>query len=695
MKAGQPERAMWQMDEDAGASQAVGSAPERTLELRGGVTPGVPGAKGTAVSFNGVDGYAVSDIPAVDTSVGFSVSAWAKLSKMPDQAAIIAAQPGNYAPGFELYYSKSYDRWVFNQYKADATGAGLVRAMAPSPGGVKADQWTHLVGVYSLGDKELRLYVDGALVGSTAYSTPWDARRGLQIGAGLYDGGRLASFFPGAIDEVQIFEKPLSAGEVTRLYGKQSLTAGRPARAVFPMDEPADATQLIGKAEVPAATFVGGVTSGQAGIAGRALTLNGIDGYATTKRPVLYNQRSFAVSAWAKLPKTKPDHAAIIATQTSTNRPGMELYYSAGYDRWVVNHYVTDTPDAKLIRAMQPEGQTAYGDTWTHLVGVYDEVAGKLILYVNGVKAGETDLKVNWYAGEAVQIGAGSYDGKPGSFFPGQIDDVRLFDRPVGAEEVQQIFRQRPIVKGRWTFESASGSPLVTPDASASGNGMKLYDGAELDSGRVDGGVNLDGLKGYGETSTVPVDTGASFTVTAWAQAAAVPDKGVALLSIPGTAQDAFSVRYEPSSDPDRDPGRWRIAVASADGTGATVTQVDNGQFLRPTRWTHLALVYDGFTKQLQLYVNGQLEEVGCADTDDTSGASCEDRVSWADDVLSFKATGPMQLGRAMTGPKTWGAYWPGSVSDVWAFQGTLTEAQVMQLAAGQPGMATEVPGAN
>ncbi len=218
----------------------------------------------------------MTDIPTVDTSTGFSVSAWAKLSTMPDQAAIIAAQPGNYSPGFELYYSKAYDRWAFNQYKADVSGAGIARAMQPSAGGAKAGQWTHLVGTYSSSSYELKLYVDGELVGTTIHDTPWDARRGLQIGAGSYD-GKPASFFPGVIDEVQIFDKPITAAEVTHLYNKEPVPSGRPARAVFSMDEPADATKLTGRAEVPAARFVGGVTPGQPGVAGKAMTLNGID----------------------------------------------------------------------------------------------------------------------------------------------------------------------------------------------------------------------------------------------------------------------------------------------------------------------------------------------------------------------------------------------------------------------------------
>ncbi|BFO21797.1 hypothetical protein SHKM778_81850 [Streptomyces sp. KM77-8] len=172
VKAGQPERATWQFDEGAGAAQAEGRTPARSAVLHGGVTAGIAGAKGTALEFNGTDGYAATDIPVLDTSGGFAVSAWVKLSRMPDSAAIIAAQPGNHSPGFELYYSKSLDRWVFNQYSSDSAGAPIVRAMAEQPGGVTAGTWTHLVGSYSTSDDALQLYVDGKLVGQTVYRTP-------------------------------------------------------------------------------------------------------------------------------------------------------------------------------------------------------------------------------------------------------------------------------------------------------------------------------------------------------------------------------------------------------------------------------------------------------------------------------------------------------------------------------------------
>ncbi|WNM36016.1 LamG-like jellyroll fold domain-containing protein [Streptomyces sp. Li-HN-5-11] len=687
VKAGQPERAMWQMDEAVGAGAAKGTAPERTLALRGGATPGVAGVTGTAVSFDGVDDYAASDIPTVDTSASFSVSAWAKMSTMPDHAAIIAAQPGNHAPGFELYYSKDLDRWVFNQYKADAPGAGIVRAMPSSPGGARAGEWTHLVGTYSADSDELKLYINGELAGTTTYSTPWDARHGLQIGAGSYD-GKPGSFFPGAIDEVQIFDKQLSSGEVTRLYSKESIISGRPARAMFAMDEPASATQLTGRAEVPDAKFVGDVSPGQPGVVGKAFSLDGTTGYTTTGRPLLDNQRSFAVSAWAKLPPAKPDHAAIIVTQAGVHRPGLELYYSSYYDRWAVNEYSADSSDATPIRAMQPDGTHALGAAWTHLVGVHDTVANKLTLYVNGVRAGETDLRADWYAGGPVQIGAGSYDGQPGSFFPGQIDDVRLYDRPVSAGEVQQLFRQRPLLKGRWTFEEQKSG--ISPDASPEGRAMALNGGASIGAGMIgEHGLELNGIGAYASAG-MPVDTSGSFTITAWARAAAVPAKSASVVSGDGSSQSAFDVRFVPDPNDPEGLGRWQLAIQDKDASDATVRLVDNSEFYDVRDWNHLALTYDGFTKEARLYVNGVLQDVACRD-DDGDGtpddAGCTDLLSWADNVLAFKASGAFQVGRAKAGQ-----FFPGQIDDVWAFQGALDDSQIEELATTFFDIPTEVP---
>ncbi|MFE5093345.1 LamG-like jellyroll fold domain-containing protein [Streptomyces sp. NPDC056638] len=692
--SGQLERAAWQFDESAGANQAEGATPAREAVLHGGVAAGAQGVdNGAALHFNGTDAYASTDVPTVNTANGFSVSTWVKLDTIPDGAAVVATQPGNNSPGFEMYYSKGYDRWVFNQYTADTADAGIARAMAPTAGDAIAGKWTHLVGVYSGGAKELRLYVDGALAGSTPYTTAWNARRGLQIGAANLR-GTVTNYFPGSIDDVRIFDKPVSATEVTQLYQHQPIGNGRTARLVFSLDEPVGATKVSGYAATQPLTFQGGATTGNRGISGNALTLDGVDDYGKTAAPHTDTERSFSVSAWAKMPATKPNHAAIIAAQAGTQKPGFELYYSSAYDRWVFSQYSSDTTDATPVRAMQAEGVKAQAGQWVHLVGVHDKVADTLTLYVNGTKASSVKLGGAWYAGGPVQVGAGRYGTDVTSYFPGQIDDVRIFDRPLAADEVLQMGKQRPELKNRWMFEEASTStPATTPDDAASKKPLTLHGGAQIGAGWIDsGGLELNGNDAYAATDALSVDTSGSFTVTAWAQAAATPDHPIVLLSAEGAKRSAFEVSFQPDAANPEGLGRWELALPDKDAADANVTQVSSSEFDDVRDWNHLAVVYDGFTKEARLYVNGILQEVACGDADGNGEAddtACQDLIAWADNVLTFKASGALQVGRASSSPQ---AYFAGAVDDVWTFQGALNDSQVSEMAGALFGLPTDVP---
>ncbi|GFH78513.1 hypothetical protein Sgou_31830 [Streptomyces gougerotii] len=709
VKAGQPERATWQLDEGAGAQAAQGSTPDRVLEVQGEPQYGLQGVKGTAIGFDGVDDYAQSDISVVDTDRGFTVSAWVKLSKMPTSTATVAMQPGNNRPGFELYYSSAYERWIFNQYESDTPDAKIVRAMAPQPGGVKVGEWQHLVGSYNGSERFIELYVDGKQVGQADLPSAWNARRGLVLGAASH-GGKAGSFFPGAIDQVQIFDKRITANEVDKLGRHERVgDPGRPATAVFEMDDTVESTALAkglrGQGGVLPADFHGGVTTGVEGVAGTAARFNGTDGYGRigkTSGPHVNTSRSFAVMTWAKLDK-KPTKAAIIAAQAGRERPGFELYYSEAHKRWAFNQYSSDAADAKVIRAMQPDEYQYKEDTWVHLAGVHDVVANTLTLYVNGTKAGSTPLDGAFYADQSMFIGAGQYSGAVDNHFPGTIDDVRLFDRTVSAEEVQQVYKQRPLVKARWKYDTAtSTSPATTPNEVAKGAALTLNGGAALDefAGATEtlgelGALVLDGTSGYASLNAAPVDTTGSFTFATWAQASATPEKPVTLASADGTKRGAFTIGYVPDPvSPDNGPGHWELKIGEEDTTQTTVVRVQAGEFYDVGLWNHLTLTYDGFKREARLYVNGLLTEIACADADgdgDGGNASCEDLVPWAENALTFKATS-LQIGRSAHDGSDAGRF-PGLVDDTWLFQGVLDEDQVAKLAASIYDIPTVVPG--
>lgn len=700
VRPGQPARAEWKLNEASGATQATGTGGARPLDLKGGPTLGVAGKKDGAVSLDGVDDYLISDIPTVNTSISFSVAVWVKLDRIPDTAAVVAAQPGNDAPGFELYYSKTYDRWVFDQYSADTASATPVRAMQAAAGSVHAGEWVHLVGTFGLGAKQLSLYVNGQLAGTAAYSTPWDAPRGLQIGAGSHS-GLPGGFFPGSVDDVRIYEKPLSATEVSGLYTSGSIGDGRPARAVFPLDEAATnadgnpTTQVAGHADVNPAVLRNGAKLGQAGRAGSALSLDGTDDYAATAGPHLNNQTSFSVAAWVKLSKAKPTQPAVIASQVGAVKPGFELYYSAAYG-WTFNQYTADDDDGTPLRATQGDPDLAPGGEWTYLVGSYDAVTDDSRLYVQGAWVDTAKVTAPFYASGAVQIGASKVSGAATSFFPGQISDVQLYDRALSAPEIAALFDSEATVEGRWKLDAASNSPATSPDdlvrEDHTAHPLTLGSGAVIDTTSLSnmigaGDLALNGTStAYAATSSSPIDTSKSFTVSAWATAPSRPTRPVTVMSMAGTATNSFAVRYVPDAKDPANAGRWQLVMANADSTSAVTATAEHSNFQNNNSWNHLAVVYDAFTGLMTLYVDGQPQVRSCQDTDDDGipdDVACTEQVSWNTAVLPFAAAKGLQLGRLKTGASTWGEYWSGAVDDVWAMQGAADDTQIAALAGG------------
>jgi hypothetical protein len=687
VKAGQPDRATWQMDEPAEAGAAEGSTPPRTLALHGGAVSGEPGKFGQALTLNGVDGYAGSDLTPVNTGAGHTVSAWVRLDRLPSTgSAVVASFPGSNVSATALYYSAAADRWVFNHRESDVAGATVARAMADTPGGVQTARWTHLVGVYDARG-QISLYVDGQLTGQQAFATNWTSRRGMMLGAITGGGNAPADFLPGALDQVQIFDRGISGQEAAELYAGQSAAdPGGPAVAVFALDEPLDhpKREVTGHGEVLPAVYHGQVTRGAEGIAGKAARFDGASGYAQVGEqggPHVNTYRSYTVSAWAKLDTLEASGSAIVASQSGVHKPGFALYYSPPAQRWIFNQYSEDSPSATITRAL---GAPAHANTWAHLVGVHDRVANTLTVYVNGVEAGQAELAGAFAAKGSMLIGAGAFDGTVSGFFPGSIDDVRVFDRVVSDEEVLQMFRQRPLVKARWKLDEAStATPATSPDDAGTAGAMTLAGGAQIGLGFIGSGLELDGVAGYASAPTVPVDTSTSFTITGWAQAAATPSTEAAVVSAEGTTQSAFALKFVPDAMDPAGLGRWEVVLPEVDTASPTVERVANSYFYDVREWNHLALVYDGFAKQARLYVNGVLQEIACGDADgdgEADEAGCEDLISWAEDTLTFKAGKSLQLGRAKTNG-TWGGYFPGVIDDVWAFQGALTDVQVEYLA--------------
>ncbi|MER5887937.1 LamG-like jellyroll fold domain-containing protein [Streptomyces sp. NPDC001941] len=200
----------WALDEGSGTTARDSGPNNSPLTLTPGTTwtAGVRG--GSALKFDGQGHFAQTAGPVLDTTTGYSVSAWATLDSLPGNYATVVSQDGRRQENpFYLQYGQG-------AFAFSTPGGNRARyATTPEPG-----RWYHLVGVRDAARNEIRLYVDGVLA-ATATPGPADVSTGpLSVGRAKWGGGNV-DFWHGSVDQVHAYDKALSPQEVSALYAAE------------------------------------------------------------------------------------------------------------------------------------------------------------------------------------------------------------------------------------------------------------------------------------------------------------------------------------------------------------------------------------------------------------------------------------------------------------------------------------------
>lgn len=195
----------WSLDEGSG-SVAHDTAGGHDAALVGGPS-WVGGVAGSALQFDGATQYAQTSGPVLDTVGNFSVAAWVRLDST-SRFATAVSQDGTTTSGFFVQYSAADQRFAFS------TGEGRALAdAAPTTG-----RRYHLVGVHDANAGTYTLYVDGQAQAAVSHQAQGDAATGpLAIGRAFAGGGR-ADYWPGPVDAVHVWNRVLSAADVSALY---------------------------------------------------------------------------------------------------------------------------------------------------------------------------------------------------------------------------------------------------------------------------------------------------------------------------------------------------------------------------------------------------------------------------------------------------------------------------------------------
>ncbi|MFL1427327.1 MULTISPECIES: LamG domain-containing protein [unclassified Nocardiopsis] len=383
---------------------------------------------------------------------------------------------------------------------------------------------------------------------------------------------------------------------------------------------------------------------------------------------------TFSVSVWVKLDRADAHHVAV--AQEGTRQSAFHLGYQSDTGRWVFKMSPEDEHwGGSRSWAEAESSRPAEVGVWTHLLGTFDSRTGGLTLYVDGVEQGEAAHTGEWNAAGPLTVGRDPSQGVGDHYWPGAIDDIRVWDRmvhhqPLSDRELEnEIWRlaNRPVApEGRWTLDEYDGTQVVDStdhglDATLHGDPSSAWNFAENDV-TASPGVRLGGDGEHIETSEPALRTDRSFSVAAWVRLdESALGRDAVTVSQSGEHQSAFQLGYGGSN------GKWTFRFSPGDEptTGDEEwSGVHSTALARSGEWTHLVGVYDHTRKEMVLYINGIEEARASVDH-------------------AWQAEGGLRIGGARLQGGN-GYHWTGDIDDVHVYQGVLSERDMDRVYMGE-----------
>ena len=307
-------------------------------------------------------------------------------------------------------------------------------------------QFSHVAGTWD--GTTLRLYINGILNNSSTPGTSPVASGCPFFIGGFYspDSGSshtVSQYFNGLIDEVSYYNRPLAPPEVQALYhagsaGKcpPNCTPASPGLVSWWRAE-GDAHDSIGNHN---GTLVNG-TGFATGKVGQAFSFNGSDqAVQIPYSPSLINS-NYSVETWIN-PQDQVDYSDGQAVIFGESYGFCQLVARPGTDGIHVAFLFGDHQGGWY--EVDNTGDDIPFDQFTHVAGTWDGTT--LRLYVNGnLNNSSTPGALPVASGCPFYIG-GFYSPEAGDchtvsqFFPGLIDEVSYYNRPLAPVEVQALY---------------------------------------------------------------------------------------------------------------------------------------------------------------------------------------------------------------------------------------------------------------
>lgn len=421
-----------------------GNGHDLTLENGASITPGY---EGDALTLDGTDQYAYGLIGSLPTSVALSM--WVKANDVSTEQSVLTEE-GDGAPSSSYHYTLV---GIYNG--AFYAGFWNIGDIASSP--ITAGQWYHVILTYDGVADTQSLYVDGVLQGtqsgtwsppSDIYFQPGYEQQGCSFTSASGHCGDTANYFNGQIDDLQAYDQAFTSSDVAQLSDDLTINVAH------------SNTVAISNGLIGYWTFDGGTinwngkTIADVSGAGDTLTMNGYN-TATNTAPIAgkigqalkfngssqdlshsnisafnFGTGDFSVSFWMKpsSPWGTGTTQAVLGQKTSDSFNGWQIYQDSGHPGYL-DMRITQQNNF-LTASTIPTG------TWTYVTFVRKN--GNTYWYLNGSlnASGTNSASISdsglFYIGYAPTWTA---------YYTGAFDDVRIYNRALSSQEVQELYQ--------------------------------------------------------------------------------------------------------------------------------------------------------------------------------------------------------------------------------------------------------------
>lgn len=405
----------------------------------------ISGKVGGALQFNGTSNYIDAGNPALINSIAtgdFSVSYWEKSTDTTSSGGVLGDGTNNFGiAGFNI--SKRHAGYNGVYFRIASSNGGM--DIVPSSDKTSAlynGSWHHVIFVISRSTNTANIYLDNTVIGTVNISSVTGSianSRNLYIGGGVQDSGLPTVFFPGSLDEVRVYNRALSATEVTQIYNAKStkLNSSAPVSAK-------NSTGLVGYwtfdgADVSSTKAFDKSGSGfdltrtnvvpTIGKIGQGMNFSQSNSRMSSATFSSPNTNSITIATWIKLSTTTPTQ--IVADGGGDLNFRLSIYNN-GKIHQMVGNGTNWYPGAGMDSVT-----TLVANKWYHYAYVYDITNQLLKLYVNGVL--ENSVSVNITRSATAGIHVGNYSGGDNSAFKGAVDDFRVYSRALSSTEITKL----------------------------------------------------------------------------------------------------------------------------------------------------------------------------------------------------------------------------------------------------------------